>query len=93
MTTPTPGVQPQAQPPPVAAPSSAHAATAGAIASANSGGEPTTNTKIGSMEDLKKKAPKLYQKMLEGIAMAICNDMKEHQDRVKELQRKGNAQS
>ena len=92
MSAPVSGVQPQASPTPVAAPSSAHAATAGAVASAN-GGEANSTTKIGSMEDLKKKAPKLYQKMLEGIAMAICNDMKEHQDRLKQLMRDGNAKA
>lgn len=92
MTTPIP--QSQAQTPAVTAttPSSANAATAGAVASANSGGELNTNTKINSMDDLKKKAPKLYQKMLEGIGMAICNDMRDHQERIKRLMRESRTQ-
>jgi len=89
MTAPISGVQPQSSPPPVVAPSSANPATAGAVASAN-GGEANSTTKISSIEDLKKKSPELYQKMLEGIGMAICNDMKEHQNRLKKLMREGN---
>ncbi len=72
------------------APTASDVTTAGAIASSSGSGEPSSSTKIGSMEDLKKKAPKLYQKMMEGIAMNICNDMKHHQDHLKELMREAN---
>lgn len=77
-------------PAPPAAPSSAHAVTAGAVASANA--SPTdvnASTKIGSLSDLKRKAPELYQKMIEGIGMKICGEMREHQDRLKKLMREG----
>lgn len=76
-----------------AAPSSANAVTAGAVASANApAGEITGNTKIDSLADLKKKAPKLYNKMLEGIGMQICGEMREHQDRLKRLMREASDQ-
>lgn len=85
MTAHVPGVQPQTPPVQPSAPSSRDALTAGAVASTHGGETLTTSTKISSMEDLKKKAPKLYNKMMEGIAMAICNDMKAHQDRLKKM--------
>lgn len=72
-------------------PSSANAATAGAVASANAPSEGMgMNTKIHSLAELKKKSPKVYNKMMEGIAMNICGEMREHQDRLKKLMREGN---
>jgi len=71
----------------VTAPSSANPSTAEAIASTHGGA--TTSTKIGSLKDLMKKAPELYNKMMQGIATNICNEMKHHQDRLKSLMRKG----
>lgn len=59
--------------------------TAGNIA--QSQGSLTTSTTISSLDQLKKKAPKLYKQMLEGIAMNICRDMKDHQERLKKLMR------
>jgi len=46
-------------------------------------------TTVSSMADLKKKSPKLYNMMMEGIAMDICNDMQHHQDKLKELMDEG----
>lgn len=61
---------------------------------ASSTGSPTgtasdfnASTQIGSMSDLKDKAPELYKAMMQGLATNICNDMKDHQDRLKEMQR------
>ena len=85
MTAPTPNVQSQTQPPANVAPTSQDATTAGAVASSNGGAEVTSSTKINSLDDLKKKSPELYRKMMEGIAMSICSDMKEHQDRLKQM--------
>lgn len=68
------------------APNAANPLTAGAIASTQGSGA-SSSTTINSMADLKKKAPELYQKMLEGIAMGICNSMKDHQERLKKLMR------
>ena len=87
-------VQPTAQtsiaPPTAVTPSSANASTAGAVASANAPASLTSASTISSMDDLKKKAPKLYNTMLQGIAMSICQDMEHHQDRLKKLMREGN---
>jgi hypothetical protein len=77
-------------PPAAAAPSSANAITAGAVASSNAPSGLNASSKISSLADLKKKAPELYKKMLEGIGMSICNEMQHHQDRLKELMREGN---
>lgn len=62
------------------------AITAGAIAQTH-GGEVTSKTMIGSIEDLKKKAPEVYKKMMEGIAMNIVGEMRHHQERLKKLMR------
>lgn len=49
------------------------------------------DTQLGSMDQLKKKSPKLYNMMLQGIAYNICRDMKERSERLKELIRKGSS--
>lgn len=65
-----------------------------ATSSATSTGAPTgtagefnASTTIGSMSELQTKAPELYKAMMQGIATNICNEMKDHQDRLKEMQR------
>jgi len=75
------------------APSSANALTAGAVASSNAPANLTSSTTINSLADLKKKAPQLYQQMMQGIGMSICNDMQHHQDRLKELMRESTQSS
>lgn len=70
-------------------PSASNPSTAEAIASMHSGGsQVTSKTTISSLNDLKKKAPQLYQQMMIGIAMTICSQMQHAQDRVKEMMRK-----
>ncbi|MCB1111443.1 MAG: hypothetical protein H7A37_01475 [Chlamydiales bacterium] len=49
--------------------------------------EVSSATTVSSMEDLKKKAPEVYQKMLEGIAMNMITQMKRRQDHLKEIMR------
>lgn len=49
--------------------------------------QPNSKTRISSLEDLKHKAPKLYNQMMVSIAMNICNRMKRAQDRLKVLMR------
>lgn len=44
-------------------------------------------TTIGTMAELKEKAPEVYNAMLQGIGMSICNEMKDHQDRIKKIMR------
>lgn len=71
------------------APSASNAITAGAVASSNS--TATIGTKLNSLADLKKKAPELYEKMMQGIAMSVCRDMQHHQERLKKMMRQGNS--
>lgn len=75
--------------------SEADATTAGNIAMSNTDGtgEPTTSTKVGSLADLRNKAPKVYRAMIFGIAMNICNDSKHHQDRIIEMLREERRQN
>jgi hypothetical protein len=81
---------PQSKPitaPTAVAPSSSNALTAGAVASANAPASVTSSTKIGSLADLKKKAPEVYNEMMKGIAMSVCQDMEAHQQRQKKIMR------
>ncbi|MCB1113713.1 MAG: hypothetical protein KDK62_03050 [Chlamydiia bacterium] len=50
-------------------------------------GKSSSTTKIKNLDDLKKKEPKFYEKMMEGIAMTIVNEMRDHQERLKEMMR------
>lgn len=50
-------------------------------------------TKISNLEDLREKAPEVYQKMLEGIAQTIVNQIKEHQDRLKKMMEEARRES
>lgn len=52
------------------------------------GGKLTGATPIHSLEQLRKLEPELYEKVLQGMAQNICHDMREHQERLKELNRK-----
>lgn len=64
--------------------------------SAASQADPSTlsmSTSVSSLADLKKKAPQVYNMMMEGIALNICNDMQHHQDRLKQMMRQGESQS
>jgi hypothetical protein len=68
--------------------SPADAAQAANDADFNEGEGPITgSSKISSLGELRKKAPKLFNKMLEGIAMEICNEMQKHQERLRTLWR------
>ncbi len=70
----------------VVQPSAANPTTAAAAVSSNTNqSQLSSNTTVSSMADLKRKAPQVYQKMMEGIAMDICNQMQHHQERLKEM--------
>lgn len=43
---------------------------------------------VSTMGDLKEKAPEVYRMMMNGIAMNICHDMREHQRRFRDILRK-----
>ena len=78
---------PISAPEPVASsPPSTTAVTGDAVSQAGAA-QANSNTRISSLSDLKAKAPEVWQKMLEGIGMKICNEMREHQDRLKKIRR------
>jgi hypothetical protein len=49
--------------------------------------EASAATTISSLEDLKGKAPKVYDAMMMSIAQNITSDMNHHQQRIKEMNR------
>ena len=69
-----------------AAPTTGSAATA----AAGGAGNVTTSTTISSLADLQQKAPQLYKIMMESIAMEICNQMQDSQNRLKQMWDEGN---
>lgn len=77
--------------PGVAGTNSANAVTAGQIAEANNGGAAgdtyTSETRISSLNDLRTKAPKLWDAMLMGIAQSICQKMQDANARLKKIMR------
>lgn len=46
------------------------------------------DTEIKSVGDLREKAPEVFDKMMEGIAMNIITKMRKAQERLKEMWRK-----
>lgn len=46
-------------------------------------------TRVKNIDDLRAQAPDVYQAMLEGIAQRIIDNMRAHQRRFKEIQRRG----
>jgi len=70
---------------PVGAPTSTNAQIAGAAATTGAG-EGLKSLK--TTEELRKKSPKLYNMMMQGIGYTICNQMKHSSDRVIEEIRK-----
>lgn len=86
MTSPSGSVQSQATS--NVAPSSANATTAAAAVSSNPTPQSAGATKVSSLQDLKQKAPEVYDQMMVGIATMIIKEMKHHQDHLKEIGRK-----
>ncbi|MCE5318939.1 MAG: hypothetical protein LLG04_16445 [Parachlamydia sp.] len=71
-------------------PSATDATTAAAAISTNTPNEiakQSSNTKISSLADLKRKAPKVYNFMMLSIAQNICIQMQRDQDRLKDMWR------
>lgn len=68
-----------------AAPTAAAAAKTGPTAPAAPGFN--NQTTIGSVGELREKAPEVYNAMLQGMATTICNHMKSSQDRIKKIMR------
>lgn len=69
--------------------SSGSAVGAAGVGGAEGGpnGKVDMNMQISSAEELKKKAPEVWRALLEGIAMSICNRMKQRNDHLKKLMR------
>lgn len=70
---------------PTPAPTDTNSQITGGVATAKSG----SKTNFKNMEELRKENPKLYNKMLEGIAQTICYQMKDRQDRINEIMKEG----
>jgi len=85
--------QPQVEGTQAAQPSSSNATTAGAVASSNAPAGYTSSTTVKSMEDLKNKAPKVYNAMMQGIASSMISRMHDQQEHLKEMMRKGREDS
>lgn len=58
-------------------------------AHAAGGGNPDSKTKINSVADLKKKAPKVWNAMLLTIAQTMCNQMHHSSERLKQIIKDG----
>lgn len=83
---------PQVQAVTPAQPTSTNAATASAAISqktVGAGEETSGSTRFNSMADLKEKAPKVYNAMMQGIAQNICRDMEQAQARLKKIMEEG----
>jgi len=69
-------------------PSSADPTTAGHAAQANKTGKGyDKDTTISSVAELRTKAPEVYKKMMEGLAMSIIGKMRKSQERLKKMWR------
>ncbi|WP_213158508.1 hypothetical protein [Parachlamydia sp. AcF125] len=66
---------------------STSASSSPSLAPTSSSAGYSTSTRVDSLAELKKKAPKVYNAMIQGIATHICNEMKNHQDRLKKMTR------
>lgn len=51
--------------------------------------EAAASTFVSNADQLKEKAPKVYQAMIEGIARRICDGLRKHAIRLKEIMREG----
>jgi hypothetical protein len=44
------------------------------------------NTQVDSLESLREEAPEIYDQTMKSLAQSIIDDMKRHQERMKEIQ-------
>lgn len=72
-------------------PSASDPTTAAAAVGSNKPASQGFDGKISSLADLKKKAPKVYNMMMQSIGMGICREMEHHQARLKKLMREGSS--
>jgi hypothetical protein len=69
-------------------PSATDPTTAAAAVSSNTNTANTQSSHFSSMEDLRRKNPKLYNLMMQGIAMNMISQMRRSQEHIAELWRK-----
>lgn len=70
-----------------AADATAAGSNAAAAAAADDGGDGFSSvTEVQSIGQLQQQAPQVYNAMLQGIAMNICNDMQKQQEEIKKIQ-------
>jgi hypothetical protein len=50
-------------------------------------GSGSISTTISSLQDLQNKSPQVYNAMMQGISMNICNDMKKRNDELIALEK------
>lgn len=71
--------------------SGASVSTGAATGTSSTAGQGSDNwslkTTVNSVDQLKQKAPEIYNAMLQGIAMNMIGQMKRKQDRLKEIMR------
>lgn len=60
---------------------------AGKTAPTGKSSSSNSDTKINSLAELQEKAPEVWKAMLEGLAMNICNKMRDSQERLKQMMR------
>lgn len=59
---------------------------AGATGSTTASSEALISSTVGSMADLQAQSPEVYNAMMQGIAMNICNEMAREQAHLKQIQ-------
>lgn len=69
------------------APSASNATTAAAVASTHGQAQVNSASKINSMDDLRRKAPKVYNMMMQSLMESVRRDMQKHQERLKKAYR------
>lgn len=74
-------------------PGKAAAATGAGTPAAGANGDVSSLTTIGSMEELKKKAPEVYNMMMQGIATNIVNEMRRRDERLKKMWRENRSRA
>jgi BarA-like signal transduction histidine kinase len=72
---------------PVVANESAAMTTEEAATQTSPSGTLTSSSEVKSLAEFKEKAPEVYDKMMLSIATEICNKMKEHQEKLKQMWR------
>lgn len=71
---------------PVNPASSAPAAQAAQVAGQTAASQASMSTTVSSMADFKSQAPDVYNAMMMGIAMCVCNKMQRDQEELAKIE-------